>query len=104
MSEVPLYVSFIIPVQILKIVREARGEKSKVVWFCAGDDFRKGDRLRAGRGTTRAKDAQGTPTQSHISTSILVYEDHPKAVVRDSSSSSLLLSSLELSDTQVYEP
>ena len=30
----------------------------------------------AGRGTTRAKDAQGTPTQSHISPSILVYEDY----------------------------
>ena len=27
-----------------------------------------------GRGTTRAEDAQGTPTQSHISPSILVYE------------------------------
>ena len=27
------------------------------------------------RGTTRAEDAQGTPTQSHISPSILVYED-----------------------------
>ena len=30
----------------------------------------------SGRGTTRAKDAQGTPTQSHISPSILVYEHH----------------------------
>ena len=29
-----------------------------------------------GRGTTRAEDAQGTPTQSDISTSILVYEDN----------------------------
>jgi len=28
-----------------------------------------------GRGTKRAEDAQGTPTQSHISPSILVYED-----------------------------
>jgi len=27
------------------------------------------------RGTTRAEDAQGTPTQNHISPSILVYED-----------------------------
>jgi len=26
------------------------------------------------RGTTRAEDAQGTPTQSHISPSIIVYE------------------------------
>ena len=31
--------------------------------------------LAHGRGTTRAEDAQGTPTQSHISPSILVYED-----------------------------
>jgi len=29
-----------------------------------------------GRGTTRAEDAQGTPTQSHISPSILVYEEN----------------------------
>jgi len=29
----------------------------------------------SGRGTTRADDAQGTPTQSHTSPSILVYED-----------------------------
>ena len=28
-----------------------------------------------GRGTTRAEDAQGTPTQSHISRRVLVYED-----------------------------
>jgi len=28
-----------------------------------------------GRGTARAEDAQGTPTHSHISPSILVYED-----------------------------
>ena len=39
-----------------------------------------GSRLRlivlyAGRGTARAEDAQETPTQSHISPSILVYED-----------------------------
>ena len=27
-----------------------------------------------GRGTTRAQDAQGTPTQSHTSPNILVYE------------------------------
>ena len=30
--------------------------------------------FEVGRGTARAKDAQGTPTQSHISRSILVYE------------------------------
>ena len=39
------------------------------------------DRLRVrwlnGRGTARAADAQGTPTQSHISLSILLYEDKP---------------------------
>jgi len=29
----------------------------------------------SGRGTARAEDAQGTPTQSHISPSILVYEE-----------------------------
>ena len=29
----------------------------------------------SGRGTTRAEDAQGTPTQSHISPSVLVYAD-----------------------------
>ena len=29
-----------------------------------------------GRVTTRAEDAQGTPIQSHISTSILVYEEN----------------------------
>jgi hypothetical protein len=30
----------------------------------------------SGIGTTRAEDAQGTPTQSHISPSILAYEDY----------------------------
>ena len=35
------------------------------------------DRLRvSGRGTTRAEDAQGTPTKSHISPSVLVYEEN----------------------------
>ena len=29
----------------------------------------------SGRGTTRAEDGQGTPTQSHIAPSILVYEE-----------------------------
>ena len=33
------------------------------------------DRLRVWEGTMRAEDAQGTPTQSRISPSILVYED-----------------------------
>ena len=31
--------------------------------------------IDSGLGTTRAEDAQGTPTQGHISPSILVYED-----------------------------
>ena len=39
-----------------------------------------GGRLRVGwltgRGAARAEDAQGTPTQSHLSSSILVYEEH----------------------------
>ena len=30
-----------------------------------------------GRGAARAEDAQGTPTQSDISPSILIYEDYP---------------------------
>ena len=29
-----------------------------------------------GRGAARAEDAEGTPTQSHVSPSILVYEDN----------------------------
>ena len=33
------------------------------------------------RGTARAEDAQGTPTQSHISPSILVYEDSTVSAV-----------------------
>ena len=33
-------------------------------------------RSGARSGTTRAEDAQGTPTQSHISPSILVYADY----------------------------
>ena len=33
------------------------------------------DRLRVGRGTARAEDFQGTPTQSHVSPSALVHED-----------------------------
>ena len=47
----------------------------------AGLDFQANvlDRLRVGclngRGTARAKDAQGIPTQSQMSFSILVYED-----------------------------
>ena len=64
--------------------------------------FSPGDRLRVGRGATRAEDAHGTPTQSHISPSILVYaenghvtpgypgETYPVAFYPETSSSSLL--------------
>jgi len=41
----------------------------------AGDRLRVGWLNEFGRGTTRTEDAQGTPTQSHISPSILVYEE-----------------------------
>ena len=70
----------------------------------------------SGRGTARAEDAQGTPTQSHISPSILVYEDtnreragflEPRVELVKQSIfffSALLLSSLELSDTKHFEP
>ena len=37
-----------------------------------------------GGGTTRAEDAKRTPTQSHISPSILVYEDKPLALSQSS--------------------
>jgi len=40
-----------------------------------------GDRL-SGRGTTRVEDARGTPTQSHISPSILVYEEKRYPLLR----------------------
>jgi len=36
----------------------------------------------SGRGTKRAEDAQGTPTQSHISPIILVYEEKPVVAFR----------------------
>ena len=42
-------------------------------WVWEGREGQKGD--LSGRGTARAEDAQGTPTQSHISPSILVYEE-----------------------------
>jgi len=35
----------------------------------------------SGRGATRAEDAQGTPTPSHLSPSILVYEDKSPATL-----------------------
>ena len=39
-----------------------------------GSVLRVNPRGLTGRGTTRAEDAQGTPNQSHMSPSILVYE------------------------------
>ena len=81
------------------------------------------DRLRvgwlngSGRGTTRAEDAQGTPTQSHLSPNILASEDNIRPTLNRFSSRGnhqntgfmvhtffFFLSSLELSDTNVYEP
>ena len=43
------------------------------------------DSLRVGGGGARAEDAQGTPTQSQISTSILVYEDKLVVIIGTSS-------------------
>ena len=40
-----------------------------------GQRLRESKRERPGRGAARAEDAQETPTQSHISPSILVYQD-----------------------------
>jgi len=45
-----------------------------------GTNWRVG-RLRVGRGAARAEDAQGKPTQSRISPSILVHEDNKAALV-----------------------
>jgi len=42
-------------------------------------DDKKVESQETGRGTTRAEDAQGTPTQSHISPSVLVYEELNRA-------------------------
>jgi len=39
--------------------------------------------LDSGGGFTKAEDAQGTPTQSHVSPSILVYEDNEKPSTAD---------------------
>ena len=47
-----------------------------------------GDRLRVRSmdlpegGTTRAEDAWGTPSQSHISPGMLAYEDHTAVTIR----------------------
>ena len=45
-----------------------------VINVCAAGGFLSSDD-RLWKGTARAEDAQGTPAQSHISPSILVYED-----------------------------
>ena len=42
-------------------------------WACLG--LPKVGRLRVGRDSARAEDAQATPTQSHTSPSMLAYED-----------------------------
>ena len=51
------------------------------VWFGLAKLVRPGSfsiaSCRPGRGITRAEDAQGIPTQSYASPSILVYEDEP---------------------------
>ena len=49
--------------------------KSPSAFEREGSGLAGNDRLRVGRGTARADDAQGTPIQSHISPCILVYED-----------------------------
>ena len=51
--------------------------ESASVRECFSDTARTphGDRLKVRRGTATVEDAQGTPIQSHISPSILVYED-----------------------------
>ena len=41
----------------------------------SGRDFEVNAVDLSGKGAARAEDAQGTPTQSHITPSILVYED-----------------------------
>ena len=53
----------------------AVSDRLRVCWLKT--DFHEGPHTRgtSGRGTTRAEGAQGTPTQSHISPSILVFED-----------------------------
>ena len=61
--------------------------------------------MKSGRGAARAEDAQGTPTQSHISPNILAYEENISGTVLLARCChpcvpSLLLSSLELSGTQ----
>jgi len=59
MSEVPTYPTGTNP------LKHVRGLKCYIPSF-----------LLKVRGTTRAEEAQGTPTQTHISPSILVNEDY----------------------------
>ena len=57
------------------LLRNRGGVKTQTDW--AANPIDGVDRLRVGgRGAARAEDAQGTPTQSHISPSILVYEEN----------------------------
>ena len=51
--------------------------QSRVSSSGIGDAYPCSRVIDSGRGTTRAEDAQGTPTQSSISSSTLVYEDNP---------------------------
>jgi len=81
---------------ITQRARFAPGRGGMQLYRCTQNSFLSwSDRLNVGwlngfsfiwEGTTRAEDAQGTPTQSHISPSILVYEDetnpHPTRVKR----------------------
>ena len=52
--------------------RETRLERLMDSWLVRSTD--------SGRGTARAEDDQGAPTQSHISPSLLVYEEYPGQV------------------------
>ena len=65
------------------------------------------------RGTARAEDAQGTPTQSYIYHQVYQYMKRSVDLLRVVAAAetgvqllllSFLLTSLELSDTQVCEP
>ena len=62
MSEVPLYARGAFYVALLRM-SIPQSLVRNVIGFLGG------------RGTTRAEDAQGTPTQSHISRNLLVYEE-----------------------------
>ena len=51
------------------------GDKVRVGWFNGFSFIGMSSRDLSGRGAARAEDAQGTPTQSHKSPSILAYEE-----------------------------